>query len=195
MSATQNSTSSIRRRRASGFSLVEVMVALIVVGVGMLGIAKIQAMAYASTGTASLRSLAAIEASSLAAAMRANRNYWTLSSNTPVNIQVTGASYPNPPTISPSVAGPVCIYSVTPTCTPAQLANYDLSTWATTINTMLPSVIATVSCPAPVPDAGGLTPPVGCTIQMNWAERNPGTNTESINTTMTSPTYTLYVVP
>ena len=30
--------------------LVEVLVALIIIGVGMLGIAKIQALAYASTG-------------------------------------------------------------------------------------------------------------------------------------------------
>jgi len=192
MNAVQHSTCGIRRSRASGFSLIEVLVALIIIGVGMLGIAKIQAMAYASTGTASLRSLAAIEASSLAAAMRANRNYWT-APLTPLTITVTGATYPNPPTVSPSVAGPVCTY--TATCTAAQLANYDLSTWATNINTVLPSVTATVSCPTPVPDAGGLTPPVGCTIQLSWAERNPGTNAQSTGTTMTSPTYTLYVVP
>jgi len=61
-----------------GFSLLEVLVALVIIGVGMLGIAKIQALAYASTGTASERSLAAIEAASLAASMRANRGYWTL---------------------------------------------------------------------------------------------------------------------
>ena len=60
-----------------GFTLVEVLVALIIIGVGMLGIAKIQALAYASTGTAALRALAALEASSLAASMRANRGYWS----------------------------------------------------------------------------------------------------------------------
>src|SRR5579862_6704677 len=65
------------RHRSRGFSLIEVLVALIIIGVGMLGIAKIQALAYASTGTAAARSIAAIEASSLAAAMRANRDYWT----------------------------------------------------------------------------------------------------------------------
>jgi len=65
------------RSDIQGFSLIEVLVALVIIGVGMLGIAKIQALAYSSTATASLRSLAAIEASSLAAAMRANQNYWT----------------------------------------------------------------------------------------------------------------------
>jgi prepilin-type N-terminal cleavage/methylation domain-containing protein len=38
--------------RASGFTLVEVLVALIIIAVGMLGLAKIQALAYASTGIA-----------------------------------------------------------------------------------------------------------------------------------------------
>jgi prepilin-type N-terminal cleavage/methylation domain-containing protein len=59
-----------------GFSLIEVLVALIVVSVGLLGIAKMQAVAYSSTGVASKRSLAAIEAASLASSMHANRAYW-----------------------------------------------------------------------------------------------------------------------
>jgi len=43
--------------REQGFTLVEVLVALLVTAVGLLGIAKIQALAYASTGSASVRSL------------------------------------------------------------------------------------------------------------------------------------------
>ena len=43
--------------REGGFSLIEVMVALIIVSVGLLGIAKMQALAYASTGIAGKRSL------------------------------------------------------------------------------------------------------------------------------------------
>ena len=51
--------------RRSGVTLVEVLVALIIIAVGMLGLAKIQALAYASTGIASSQSLAAMQASSL----------------------------------------------------------------------------------------------------------------------------------
>ncbi len=50
------------RARAGGFTLLEVMVAVVITAIGLLGIAKIQALAYASTGTASLRSLVAIQA-------------------------------------------------------------------------------------------------------------------------------------
>jgi type IV pilus assembly protein PilV len=64
------------RRRARGFTLLEVMVALVITSIGLLGIAKIQALAYASTGTASMRSLVALQAAGLAAAMHADRGYW-----------------------------------------------------------------------------------------------------------------------
>ncbi|WP_425531315.1 type IV pilus modification PilV family protein, partial [Metallibacterium scheffleri] len=42
-------------RPARGFSLVEVLVALIVVAVGLLGIAKMQALLLADTGVSRLR--------------------------------------------------------------------------------------------------------------------------------------------
>lgn len=182
------------RAGARGFSLVEILVSLIIIAVGLLGIAKIQALAYASTGTASLRSLAAIEAASLASAMRANRNYWTVPA-TPLLITVTG------PVIVKSdgaIAGTFnCAFGAagnnTP-CTAPQLASYDLQTWVNSLNAMLPGVTGSVSCPTPVP-AGGFTPPVGCTIQLIWSERNVGINAQSQTTTMSLPTYTLYVEP
>ncbi|PMU83799.1 type IV pilus modification protein PilV, partial [Pseudomonas sp. GW704-F3] len=84
-------------RRQRGFSLVEVMVALVVMSVGMLGIAKMQAAALSNTAVASTRSLAAIEASSLAASMHANRGYWS-SPAVATSITLTGA------TVTPNVA-------------------------------------------------------------------------------------------
>ena len=62
--------------RAPGFSLVEVMVAVVVICVGLLGIAKMQAMAVSNTNMSRQRSLAAIEAASIASAMHSNREYW-----------------------------------------------------------------------------------------------------------------------
>ena len=43
---------------------------LLVISIGLLGIAKMQALALSSTGTAKMRSLAAIEAASLASTIR-----------------------------------------------------------------------------------------------------------------------------
>ena len=66
----------VRTLRERGFSLVEVMVALVICAVGLLGLAKMESLALSSTSVANSRSLAAIEASSLAAAMHANPGYW-----------------------------------------------------------------------------------------------------------------------
>jgi type IV pilus assembly protein PilV len=180
--------------RTHGFTLVEVLVALIIISVGMLGIAKIQALAYASTGTASLRSLAAIEAASLAASMRANRNYWTVPV-TPLTITITGTTITKS---DAALAGsPVCVVGAggyAGPCTAPQLAASDLQTWVTSLNALLPGVQGSVSCPTPS-TANGFTAPVGCTIQLSWVERNVGINTQSQNTTMTLPTYTMYVEP
>ena len=60
-------------RVLQGFSLVEVMVAVVVICVGLLGIAKMQAMALSNTTMSRQRSLAAIEAASIASAMHSNR--------------------------------------------------------------------------------------------------------------------------
>ena len=63
------------RARHKGFSLVEVLVALVVLGVGLLGIAKLQGASFSNTAIAARRSLAALEADSLAASMHVNRGY------------------------------------------------------------------------------------------------------------------------
>src|SRR5579871_1527755 len=82
------------RPPAAGFSLIEVMVALIVLSVGLLGIARMQTLALSSTNVASKRSLAAIEAASLAASMHENRGYWA-NSGDPSNatIAITGTNF------------------------------------------------------------------------------------------------------
>jgi type IV pilus assembly protein PilV len=172
-----------------GFSLIEVLVALVIIGVGMLGIAKIQALAYSSTATASLRSLAAIEASSLAAAMRANQNYWTTTATTPQTISIVGAAViasTDPTLIGTNAACGAAVFG-----SPAALAAYDVQCWAQSINALLPGASATVSCNPNVT----ATYPVGCSIQVSWLERSTGINTQSQGTTMAAPTYTLYVEP
>jgi type IV pilus assembly protein PilV len=177
-------------RGSRGFSLIEVLVALIIIAVGMLGIAKIQALAYASTGTASLRSLAAIEAASLASAMRVNRGYWAVAPQ-PLNITITGATFNASDGALNGANNCVAGIGVTP-CTPSALASADLQTWVTALNTALPTVTGTIVCPPIGAPAG---PPLGCTIQIQWSERNTAINTQSLATTMAAPTYTLYVEP
>lgn len=178
------------RSDARGFTLIEVLVALVIIGVGMLGIAKMQALAYASTSTASLRSLAAIEASGMAASMRANQSYWTVAAaNAPQTISIVGAQ------VTASTDG--TLVGSTANCGAAAFANsavlaaYDVQCWAQSLNTLLPGVTASILCSPNVT----ATYPVGCSIQVSWLERNTAINSQSQGTTMAAPTYTLYVEP
>ena len=61
---------------ARGFGLIEAMIAVAVVAIGLLGFAKMQALAVGSTHSSGTRALIALQASSLAGAMRANEAYW-----------------------------------------------------------------------------------------------------------------------
>ena len=172
-------------RGARGFSLVEVLVALIVLSVGLLGIAKMQGLALSSTTSASSRSLAAIEASSLADAMHSNRVFWA--SNTPVTnpaVTVAGATVTNSPSTAPATCAP---------CSATDLASYDLKQWATALAALLPNDQATITCYA--------TTPVSYAVQITWSEKTVAINSQeqaqvsNANVDINNPTYTLYVEP
>jgi type IV pilus assembly protein PilV len=198
------------RTRVRGFTLIEVMVALFVTAVGLLGIAKIQALAYASTGTASVRSLVALEAAGLAASMHANRGYWA-GGFAPIPITVTGttitggnlnteATVPAFPTAGTAYcqAG-----SGNTPCSAELIAAFDLHSYATALDGMLnnSSPTTTINCPN-VPGQ-----PINCVIQVSWNEKAVSisktsatdttqcTSASATDTCQFNPTYTLYVEP
>jgi type IV pilus assembly protein PilV len=191
---------------ARGFSLIEVLVALIVVSVGLLGIAKMQAIAYSSTGVASKRSLAAIEAASLASSMHANRAYWAVSGITPVSTTITGARVSASTDPALLAVTDCTLAGAGPSgCSPSTLAAYDLNGvngWAPTLQQLLgTSDQATISCPLPVSPL-----PVTCTVTITWSENQVALNTQeaaaanaavAANTpaALQLPSYTLYIEP
>ncbi|HUD32460.1 MAG TPA: type IV pilus modification protein PilV, partial [Variovorax sp.] len=63
--------------RTGGFTLLEVLVAIVLVSIGLLGFAKMQALALSSTSVAGNRSMVSMQAGSLAAAMHGNRAFWS----------------------------------------------------------------------------------------------------------------------
>lgn len=179
---------------ARGFSMVEVMVALIVLSVGLLGVARLQSLALSSTSVANKRSLAAIEAEGLAAAMHENRGYWTGGdpANGTITLQGTTvtftAGFPN----LGAAGTPTCTSTVTP-CTPTQVAAHDLNAWAVALQALLPTDNAIIAC--------GTLSPVSCTITISWAENAVAINAQeatseaAAQSTAQNPTYTLYVEP
>ena len=95
--------------RARGFSLVEAMVALVVLAVGMLGIAGLYVTTLRSSGGAIYRQQAVGLAEDLADRIRANRT---------ANVAYQGASANNN-----------CYGAAAVDCTPAQMAANDLFIW------------------------------------------------------------------
>jgi type IV pilus assembly protein PilV len=172
-----------------GFTLLEVMVALFVLSVGLLGVLKLETVAYASTNVAAKRSLAALEASSLAASMHVNRGYWTTPDPAAATITVTGplvAVTSNAPLLGGVIGAAQVCTSTTVPCLPLNMAAYDLQQWATALSGLLPNVTATVNC--------GTASPVSCMITITWNENAVAINTQETGA-LASPSYTLYVEP
>lgn len=177
-----------------GFSLIEVMVALIIIAVGMLGIAKMQALALSTTSSSGTRSLVAIEAASLAASMHANRDYW-VSGPPPATTTVTVVAGAAPVVTPTALAGaPTCgLGSACPTGSSAQIAAYDVQQWGAALGQVVPAAQATISCNI-------TTPPLSCTIQITWQENVTSTSNAtaafgSAPGLLNLPQYTLYVEP
>lgn len=186
-------------RGSNGFTIIEVMVALVVISIGLLGIAKMQALALASSSTSRLRSLAAIQAASLASAMHANRAYWAAATLTQP-IAVTGATTTTSDstlsaalTTVTAVSGDYCVEGAGAPCAPVTLAATDLRDWVRGLNAVLPNPTATITCPT-------TATPLTCTVQIGWSERAVALNKQAADTAAGSgdfqiPTYVLYVEP
>jgi type IV pilus assembly protein PilV len=200
---------------ARGFTLIEVMVALIVITIGLLGVAKMQALSLANTTIARQRSMAAIEAASLAAAMRANRLYWgglptgfvinwvpsvAPAFTVPLDANLAAAANTgNSHACDGVAAGPaVCAYTSNNTA----LAGADLAGWGAALTAVLPNPSATINCGVPL----GTTLPASCTIQITWGETSVAMSAQEATQEAAmkaagtqgqfeKPTYQLYVEP
>jgi len=148
--------------RQRGVSLIEVLMAVLIFSIGLIGLAGLMIMATRSNHTAYLRTQATFLASSMADRMRANPvGVWSNAYNVTL----------------PTTATQVC--DSTTACTPAQVATYDLKMWSDQLTAFLPNASATIACSSAqagyTPQAGqvGMRPPYGgnCTMSITWDER------------------------
>ena len=100
---------------SKGFSLVEVLIALLVLSIGLLGLANLQGQSISSSYNAHLRTQATSLARSVIDRMRANRE-----------LAAETTSYRTVFTEPPASAGADCSVS---DCTPEQMASYDMREW------------------------------------------------------------------
>lgn len=175
--------------RLQGFSLVEVMVALIIICVGLLGIAKLQALMLSSTGASRMRALAALEASSIAAAMHANRDYWAGTPPATTTVNDTAASKGITSNDSTLQTSPACEYGQADApCTAAKMAAFDLQNWLSDMYVTLPGSISKIAC---APSTGV----VSCTVTISWQENTVASNAQEGTGTFQSQIYQLVVNP
>lgn len=104
------------RNRANGFSLVEVMITALLIGIGLLGLAALQGRVISYTTDAIQRSTAAMLAADLLELMRATPNEWSL--------YLQGATPPSPGASDCNV--------------PANLPQEQLACWQAEVATLLP---------------------------------------------------------
>jgi type IV pilus assembly protein PilV len=165
----QRPIADIRWRGQSGFSLLEVLVALLVISISLLGVAGMQAISIGNTGESGYRSIAATQAASIASAMSTNEQYWQTFQTAPGNATVSGSAV--------SIGGSsqtvknCTSYGTTPVaCSPSDLANYDLSTWGQQLQAALPGGTGKVTCNLWV---NSLTI---CQVEVDWLEKNQAQN-------------------
>lgn len=128
----------------SGVSLIEVLVAIVILSIGLLGIAGLQLTSFRFMHDSNLMYQAALQANDMADRIRAN------------SVGRDNGNYNN---ISGTGSDPGCI---TTGCTPAQLAATDGFEWNTLNAQVLPTGTGTV-----VGAAGQFT------ITVTWSEMTP----------------------
>lgn len=186
------------RTPQSGFSLIEVMVALVVCSIGLLGLAKMESLAISSEDVSGNRTIAAIEASSLASMMHADRGYWASSSATSgANISWNGTALVI--TDATLAAVQACTTPAAGACSTAQIAAYDVQNWAGTSTSqglvaLMPGFLANITCTPTV-----TTTPVTCLITISWPENTVAANSQQTDLAQlaaaTNPSYQLNVEP
>jgi type IV pilus assembly protein PilV len=137
-----------------GFTLLEVLIALLVLSIGLLGLAALQTVGLRSNQMASMRTLATQAAYDITDRMRANPEGLTPGNQ----FYVIGTGDPAP------AINPDCDAAA---CSSQELANYDLNKWRGNV-TALPGGLSKIEQTT----AGGVTTH---TITVHWNEaRDPG---------------------
>lgn len=123
-----------RNNRQRGFNLVEVLVALFVLSMGLLGLAMLQVQSLKFNTNAYFRAQATNLAYDIIERMRAN----------PAAVAAGSYLLPNDSAVSTALStysacsGSTCACGSGTQCTSANMATYDLGEWLNSISTVLP---------------------------------------------------------
>lgn len=156
----------------SGFTLLEVLVAIVVLSLGLLGLAGLQAASLRNNQSAYYRGVATQQTYDMVDRIRANL------------AGVTAGNYNNLTGVIP--ANPACF---TAGCSAASIAATDHFQWNTTNAALLPGGVGSVVC-ADGPAVAGCTAATGnwlFSITVSWTERTEGGNVVQSFVTRVAP--------
>lgn len=159
----------MKQKINKGFTLLEVLIAVLVLSIGLLGLAGLQLTGLRNNHSAHLRGQATQFAYDMVDQMRAN----------PVGMAVS--AYNNPS----ASATAACL--TTAGCTPAQMAEHDMFEWTTNIAATLPDGDAIVCLDATPED--GTSGAKGCSgggsvyaVKIWWTDDRSGTEKRFVTT-------------
>ena len=125
--------------RASGFSLLEVLVALVVLSIGLIGVAAVQVSSLKFTQTSQQRSMASNQIAAMTERMRSNL------AGVRAGSYAFNFAYGAIPGAIPAAVSAAVPHPCTGVCTPAQLAQQDLRDWLVELNRALPNGRAAIT--------------------------------------------------
>ncbi|MDN5865046.1 MAG: type IV pilus modification protein PilV [Gammaproteobacteria bacterium] len=165
--------------REYGFSLLEALIALLVIAVGVLGIAGLQAASIYRTHVGEVKSLAAVEAQSIAAAMLANPGAFPPTVIPPAKYETASAAALSPPAAD-------CGTGI---CTPAEMAQYDLYVWGNRLQQDLPQGDGAIECHTTAPN------PTQCKVTITWRQKRMAPSAGTVAGSIVTRQYSIWVNP
>ena len=163
-----------QKDRQRGVSLLEVLISIVVIAIGILGLAKMQALAISNTQVSGNRGLIALQASNLASLMHGNPGFWQ-STTAPAcagasACTLSGVSLAKNPGTPFVTSLPTCNTVPAPvSCNAGGIASLDINAWMGVLYAEVPSYSANINCSA----ANGSN---SCLVSITWVEKLQGMN-------------------
>ncbi len=158
------------KRLDRGFTLLEVMIALLIFSLGLLGMAGLMVLSVRTNQSAFLRTQASFLAQSMMDRMRANLG-----------------EIPTYATTYPATGSDPCASGTA--CGPANIAAHDIAFWSTQLTDSLPNASAQIACNGTRLGIGiqvGAAPYNGqCTMTIQWNESTLARNSAAAPATQT----------
>jgi type IV pilus assembly protein PilV len=174
----------------AGLTMIEILVTLIILSIGLLGMAALQLSGIRSVNSSTYRTQATLLADDIAERMRANTTAVDANSFAAINSAAINCTTVPNPYCGEYYDGSANVAAQS--CTAAQMATYDINVWfcgerygsgrRNGLQALLSQATAAITCtdvnPTSGADADACTDRVSYhTITINWNELNPNRST------------------